>query len=139
METQQIIKLKSDFDKIVHNEDGVEYWLARELQTVLGYKTWENFYEAIIRAQTACKNSGKNIEDHFRETTKLTVIGRGGHRNVVDFALTRYACYLTAQNGDPGVVVDISAGITYNISMIKTPPRLSTMRTMAGSPFLEKI
>lgn len=101
METQQIIKLKSDFDDIARYEDGVEFWLARDLQSILGYKTWEGFYDAIIRAETACKNAGGKVEDHFREASKLINIGKNAHREIVDFALTRYACYLTAQNGDP--------------------------------------
>ena len=90
------------FESIKHvNEYGEEYWLARELQGVLEYARWENFNKAIERAKKACTNTGFDVEDHFREVTKLIQIAKGGQRPVKDYMLTRYACYLIAQNGDP--------------------------------------
>jgi DNA-damage-inducible protein D len=106
MDIQKIQQYKSAFDQIVKeikDDDGnsVEVWYARELQQQLGYARWENFVVAIGRAMEACKTLGISVDDHFREVTKMVPLGSGSIREVQEFMLTRYACYLIAQNGDP--------------------------------------
>ena len=106
MDIQKIQEYKSAFDLIAKNikdDEGnsIEVWYARELQQVLGYARWENFVIAIGRAMESCKTLGISIDDHFREATKMVQLGSGAQREVQDFILTRYACYLIAQNGDP--------------------------------------
>jgi len=106
MDIQKIQEYKSAFDSIAKvikddDENTIEVWYARELQQVLGYARWENFGIAIYRAMESCKTLGINVDDHFREVTKMVQLGSGSHREVQEFMLTRYACYLIAQNGDP--------------------------------------
>jgi DNA-damage-inducible protein D len=103
MDKRRVIQIKEQFDLVLHkNEDAnIEFWYARELMPLLGYERWENFNKAILRAMESCETSGITIADHFREVTKLITAGKGAQRNVKDYMLTRYACYLIAQNGDP--------------------------------------
>ena len=106
MDIQRINQYKSSFDSIAKeitddSGESVEVWYARELQTLLGSARWENFVVAINRAIDSCKTQGVSIDDHFREVTKMVSLGSGAQRPVQDFMLTRYACYLIAQNGDP--------------------------------------
>ena len=106
MDIQKINQYKNSFDSIAKsiaddNGEPMEVWYARELQTVLGYVRWENFSVAISRAIESCNTQGIIVEDHFREVTKMITIAKGAQRSVQDYMLTRYACYIIAQNGDP--------------------------------------
>lgn len=106
MDIQKVNHYKSIFDSIAHeikDDEGnsMEVWYARELQEVLGYARWENFVVAVGRAIESCKSLNVNVDDHFREITKMVNLGSGSHRPIQNFMLTRYACYLIAQNGDP--------------------------------------
>ena len=107
MDKQSIIQYKTSFDAIasyIEGEDGkekVEVWFARDLMSQLGYSKWENFQTAIGRAIDSCRTQGIDAEDYFRPVRRTIELGNGATRDVEDYMLTRYACYLIAQNGDP--------------------------------------
>ena len=101
MEKETISKLNKTFEEYAYEQDGVEYWLARELQELLGYADWRNFSNAVDRAKESCKTTGEAVSDHFVDVTKTIPMPKGATKEVPDIMLTRYACYLIAQNGDP--------------------------------------
>jgi DNA-damage-inducible protein D len=101
MEKDTISKLNKSFEAYAYEQDGVEYWLARELQVLLGYAEWRNFTNTISKAKESCKTTGEAVSDHFVDINKMVAIGSGAERKQDDIMLTRYACYLIAQNGDP--------------------------------------
>jgi DNA-damage-inducible protein D len=101
MEKDTIKKLNKQFEEYAYEQDGTEYWLARELQELLEYTQWRNFENVISKAKIACENSGNAISDHFADVSKTIAMPKGAVKDVPDIMLTRYACYLIAQNGDP--------------------------------------
>ena len=103
MSSTNLIALKESFDSVVQTVENehVEYWYARDIMLLLGYLKWENFEFAVKRAMESCQNAGGKTEDHFRLIEKSVVLGSGAQRVIQDYMLTRYACYLIAQNGDP--------------------------------------
>lgn len=97
-----IERLIAKFENASQNEEGVEFWFARDLQILLGYESsWQNFMNVIVKAKISCKSTGYSIDDHFNDVIKMVPIGSGAEREMADVRLTRYACYLIAQNADP--------------------------------------
>lgn len=101
MDSEVVARLMKTFEEAAYEENGVEFWLARDLQTLLGYNEWRNFAKVIEKAKTACASSHQAVIDHFVDVNKTIAMPKGALRQVNDLMLTRYASYLVAQNGDP--------------------------------------
>ena len=101
MEKEIITQLTKSFEDYAHEADGLEFWFARDLQKLLEYNEWRNFILVIEKAKIACINAGQSVSDHFVDVNKTITMPKGATKEIEDFMLTRYACYLIAQNGDP--------------------------------------
>lgn len=100
MKKEQILELFARFEAVAADIEGIECWSARELQPLLGYAKWENFEKVVEKAKDSCKNAGEEVADHFPDVRKTIPMPKGAEKEIVDILLTRYACYLIAQNGD---------------------------------------
>src|SRR3990167_1366611 len=101
MKKEIIVQLNKTFEESAYTQNGVEYWMARDIQKLLDYTEWRNFLLVVDKAKIACTNSGQNISDHFVDVNKTIPMPKGAEKDIPDIMLTRYACYLIAQNGDP--------------------------------------
>ncbi len=110
MKKEIVQKLHKNFnDYAQKTEGGLEFWFARDLQVLLGYDQWKNFQKVIEKAKTTCLIAGLNVADQFADVGKLVLTGSNAKREIDDIALTRHACYLIAQNGDPGPKFRVSS------------------------------
>jgi len=100
MKSDEIKQLFTQFESVSSELEGVECWSARELQSLLGYSKWENFEKVIQKGKDACFNAGEDVSNHFPDVRKMINLGKGAQKEIDDILLTRYACYLVAQNGD---------------------------------------
>ncbi|MFA6610519.1 MAG: BRO family protein, partial [Candidatus Omnitrophota bacterium] len=101
MNKEIIVNLNKIFEDSAFEQGGIEYWMARDIQKLLDYTEWRNFIQVIDKAKTACITSGQDIGNHFVDVNKMVKLGSGSGRQIDDMMLSRYACYLIAQNGDP--------------------------------------
>ena len=101
MDKDIITRLHKNFEDYVHLENGVEFWYARDLQKLLGYTKWQNFQFILEKAKLSCQSANVVVSNHFADVSKMVSLGSGSKREIADVKLTRYACYLAAQNGDP--------------------------------------
>ncbi|MBK8428013.1 MAG: DNA damage-inducible protein D [Lewinellaceae bacterium] len=113
MKKELIDELFQKFEAACYRLEDIECWSARELQVILGYADWRNFLHAIDKAKNACESAGEKVEHHFVDVNKMVELGSGSQRRIDDMALTRYACYLIAQNGDPTKKPEIAFAQTY--------------------------
>lgn len=113
MKIEFITELFKKFEEACYNHEGVEYWSARELQHILGYSKWDNFKNVIDKAKKSCTQAEEEINNHFADFGKMVEIGSGAQKEIQDIALTRYACYLIAQNGDVTTKSEIAFAQTY--------------------------
>jgi DNA-damage-inducible protein D len=113
MEKELIQELFTRLEQAKYEQDRVEYWSARDYQEILGYSKWDNFLKVIQKAKDACQTSGIVVSDHFADTGKMVALGSGSQREIDDIALTRYACYLIAQNGDASTKHQVAFAQTY--------------------------
>ncbi len=112
MKKELIKELLAQFEQACYSYNYIECWSARELQLILGYTKWDNFIKVIDKAKLACENAGELIKDRFAEVGKMVKLGSGSERQIADIVLTRYACYLIAQNGD-AAKIEIAFAQTY--------------------------
>ncbi len=101
MKLERINQLNTLFQNVTNEAEEIEFWYARDIQVLLGYSRWQNFEKVLEKAKIACKNSDSSVLDHFADVSKMVELGSGTNRKVDDIMLSRYACYLIAQNGDP--------------------------------------
>ena len=113
MKKELILELFEKFEAACYLIEETECWSARELQTILGYAEWRNFLNAIDKAKNACVSAGEQVQHHFVDVNKMIELAKGARRRIEDIALTRYACYLIAQNGDPTKKPEIAFAQTY--------------------------
>lgn len=113
MKKEFIAELFKQFEDACYDYEGVECWSARELQPILGYAQWKNFKNVIDKAKKSCEKAGEDIKNHFADFGKMVQIGSGAQKEINDIALTRYACYLIAQNGDASTKSEIAFAQTY--------------------------
>lgn len=113
MKKEYITELFKKFEDACYDYEGIECWSARELQTILGYSQWRNFKNVIDKAEKSCEQAGEDAKNHFAEFSKMVEIGSGAQKSIEDLALTRYACYLIAQNGDATTKSEIAFAQTY--------------------------